>query len=114
MRRVFVEIRCDLVRFQQIYIQMVLLYLIFDTTISEVSRPPEVRVFKWRRGTRGSLPPVGWPWQSLDAYFNVCTVGGAATPTALNARPALPVSSLRKRNRLPCCSTSTYCTRSKS
>src|SRR5215467_13712418 len=39
------------------------------------------------------------------AYVSCCTVGGAATPTACNTRPAVPCSSLRNKKRWPVCST---------
>lgn len=42
------------------------------------------------------------------------TVGGKATPTAWNTLPQVPCASLRSRNRLPSCSTSTRCNRSRS
>src|SRR5207302_1994364 len=47
----------------------------------------------------------------VDSFNNP---GGAATPTACNTRPAVPCSSLRNKKRLLVCSTSTYCTRSRS
>src|SRR5271165_4106201 len=43
-----------------------------------------------------------------------CTVGGKATPAAGNARPHVPCTSLRSRNRLPSCPTSAVCNRSRS
>ena len=41
-------------------------------------------------------------------YGSCCTRGGRATPTAWNVRLHVPVGSVRRRNRLPACSTSTY------
>src|SRR5271157_5785377 len=42
-----------------------------------------------------------------------CAVGGTATPAARKTVPQVPWTSLRSRNRLPSCSTSTICKRSK-
>jgi predicted transposase YbfD/YdcC len=84
--------------------------LIFDTAIPHLLPSPGLRFAQWRCGTRICPTALGLVYPSVTCW----TVGGAATPAAWNTRPAVPCNSLRNRNRLPVCSTSTYCTRSRS
>jgi len=60
-----------------------------------------------RRGTRMGSGAAG-------SSVACCTVGGTATPAARRTAPQVPWTSLRSRNCLRSCSTSTICSRSRS